>query len=491
MQKQNRPVLFIVDAIKSEMDFFAKILREDYALLMAMKGSHLFEIVVKEQPDLILLDVDMPEIDVYEVCKNLNGNDATTHIPVILISGDRRTEDEMSGFSAGVVDFIRRPLSPPMVLRRIASALIQKEQTYRLADLSDKLGRYLSPQVYESIFAGTQDSLIGAKRKKLTIFFSDIVGFTSTTERMEPEDMTSLLNSYLDRMASIALKHGGTIDKYIGDAVLIFFGDPVSKGYKNDALACVDMAIEMRDALKEMQQEWFDIGISTPFKVRMGINTGFCTVGNFGSKQLMDYTIIGGQVNVAARLEQNAPPDQILISHETWALVKDDFRCLGRAPIYVKGVQHSIRTYQVIGRGLTGSQDSSSPLGEMVWPARTVTADQTVADAMMSLRESGEWSCLIVLDGVYPIGMITKGRMDEIVRKETDKALFFQRPVTTVMDKELLVLPDESSLDKVARNALSREGNYTFDPIAVTRNGEFAGLVSVRCLMQRLLAPNP
>ncbi len=469
MQKRNRPVLFIVDAVKSEMDVFAKTLREDYILLMAMDGSHVFEIAVKEQPALILLCVDLPDIGGCEICRKLKGNDATANIPVILIAGAREEEDEIRGFEAGAVDFIRRPLSQPMVLRRVASALIQKEQADRLTDLSYKLGRYLSPQVYESIFFGTQDTLIGAKRKKLTIFFSDIVGFTSTTERMEPEDMTSLLNSYLDRMSSIALKHGGTIDKYIGDAVLIFFGDPVSQGHKTDALACVNMAIEMRDALKEMQQEWFDIGISTPFKVRMGINTGFCTVGNFGSKQLMDYTIIGGQVNVAARLEQNAPPDQILISHETWALVKDDFRCLGRAPIYVKGVQHSIRTYQVIGKNDLSGLDYPGTLGEMIWPAQTISADRAVSDAIMVLRKRGEWSSIVVLDGVYPIGMITKGRMDEIVSKETDKALFFNRPVTTVMDKELLVLPDDSSLDEVARSALSREGSYTFDPIVVTR----------------------
>ena len=491
MQRRNRPTIFIIDRSKPEMDVFAEILRDDYALLMAMNGSHLYEIAAKEQPDLILLDADLPEVDCHELGRKLKLSEPTRNIPLLLISGATCPEEEYSYFDSGVFDFIYRPLSPPMVLRRVASALIQKEQADRLAELSDKLGRYLSPQVYESIFEGTQDTLIGAKRKKLTIFFSDIVGFTSTTERMEPEDMTALLNNYLDRMASIALKHGGTIDKYIGDAVLIFFGDPVSKGHKEDAVACLNMAIEMRDAIKEMQQEWFELGISSPFKIRMGINTGFCTVGNFGSKQLMDYTIIGGQVNVAARLEQNAPPDQILISHETWALVKDDFRCLGRAPISVKGIQHSIRTYQVIGKADTVEKDIEGSLGEMVWPAQTISIDSKVSDALLRLRDSGEWACLVVLDGLSPVGMVTKGRMDEIVRGETDKALFLDRPVAVVMDKELLVLSAESGLEEVARSALSREGSYTFDPIAVTKNGEFAGLVSVRCLMQRMLSPNP
>jgi len=489
VQERSRPVVFVVNAVKPEMDIFAQILREDYTLLMAMSVHHVLEVAVREQPDLILLDADLKDVKSCDICKKLKSTDGTAHIPVILITGSRKSEDELHWFESGAVDFIRRPLSPPMVLRRVATALIQKEQSERLEGLSDKLGRYLSPQVYESIFYGKHDSLMGTKRKKLTIFFSDIVGFTSTTERMEPEDMTVLLNNYLDRMSSIAIKHGGTIDKFIGDAVLIFFGDPVSRGHKADAVACVNMAIEMREALKEMQQEWFDLGISSPFKVRMGINTGFCTVGNFGSKQLMDYTIIGGQVNVAARLEQNAPPDQILISHETWALVKDDFRCLGRAPISVKGIQHSIRTYQVIGRADAVTLDLPGSLGEMVWPAQTISIASKVSDALMKLRDSGEWACLIVLDGLSPVGMVTKGRMDEIVRRETDKALFLDRPVASVMDGELLVLPSESELDEVAKSALSREGSYTFDPIAVTRNGEFSGLVSVRCLMQRIVSP--
>jgi CBS domain-containing protein len=238
-----------------------------------------------------------------------------------------------------------------------------------------------------------------------------------------------------------------------------------------------------------MQQQWFDLGISSPFKVRMGINTGFCTVGNFGSKQLMDYTIIGGQVNVAARLEQNAPPDQILISHETWALVKDDFRCLGRAPIHVKGVPHSIRTYQVIGKAGDVKQELPGSLGEMVWPAKTISIDSKVSDALLNLRDSGEWSCLVVLDGLSPVGVITKWRMEEIVRMETDKALFMNCSVTVIMDKELLVLSAESDLAKAAKTALSREGTYTLDPLAVTRDGEFLGLVSVRCLMQTIINP--
>src|SRR6202140_1080003 len=142
-----------------------------------------------------------------------------------------------------------------------------------LATLSLKISRYISPQVYKSIFSGEKDVTIHTERKKLTIFFSDIKDFTSTTERMQPEEITRLLNEYFTAMSVIALKHGGTIDKFVGDAILVFFGDPETKGAGEDAKACVRMAIEMQDRLAELNAAWRKGGTEHPFRVRMGINT--------------------------------------------------------------------------------------------------------------------------------------------------------------------------------------------------------------------------
>lgn len=217
-----------------------------------------------------------------------------------------------------------------------------------LEGLSDKLSRYLSPQIRDSIFSGKQEGKIESHRKKLTVFFSDIRNFTETTDQMETEDLTDLLNNYLEEMSQIALKHGATIDKYIGDAIMIFFGDPESQGESADALACVEMAIEMRERIRVLQKIWMDKGISRPFHIRMGINTGYCTVGNFGSNERMDYTIIGSQVNLASRLESAAEPDQILISHETHSHVKDTIFLEKKDVIQVKGIHYDVQTYQVI-----------------------------------------------------------------------------------------------------------------------------------------------
>ena len=214
--------------------------------------------------------------------------------------------------------------------------------------LASKLSKYLSPQVYESIFSGKKNAIIEASRKKLTVFFSDIKGFTEITDRLEPEVLSSLLNNYLNEMSKIALKYGGTIDKFVGDAILIFFGDPETKGEKEDALACVSMAIEMRKRMQYLRAQWENQGISNPLEIRIGINTGYCNVGNFGSEDRLDYTIIGGEVNLASRLESNAKTGEILVSHETFALIKENITCEKKEEINVKGIAHKIQTYQVI-----------------------------------------------------------------------------------------------------------------------------------------------
>ena len=186
-----------------------------------------------------------------------------------------------------------------------------KEQQKRYTLLASNLTKYLSPQVWHSIFAGRKSATIESQRKKLTVFFSDIKGFTQLSEELEPEALTDILNQYLTEMSKIALKHGGTIDKFVGDSIMIFFGDPKTRGPKKDALAAVSMAIAMRRHMKVLRQQWQTQGIESPLQIRMGINTGYCTVGNFGAENRMDYTLIGKEVNLASRLESlaEAKPD--------------------------------------------------------------------------------------------------------------------------------------------------------------------------------------
>jgi class 3 adenylate cyclase len=263
----------------------------------------------------------------------------------------------------GVVRINPGPLSDQQlaVLRAFAAqAVIAIENTRMvnemrrtnaiLENVSHQLAKYISPQLYQSIITGERDVTIESKRKKLTIFFSDIVDFTEITDQLESEELTALLNEYLTEMSLIADKYGATFDKFIGDAIMCYFGDPESKGVKEDAGACVRMALEMRTRLHQLQSGWQDRGlIDRSFEARMGINTGYCTVGNFGSQDRMDYTLIGHEVNLAARLEANADSGGILLAAETYSLVKDWLLAEEREAITLKGFSKPVGTYRVIG----------------------------------------------------------------------------------------------------------------------------------------------
>ena len=214
--------------------------------------------------------------------------------------------------------------------------------------ISTKLYKYLSPQIHEQIFSGKQDAEVKSNRKKLTMFFSDIVGFTSISDELESEEITNLLNFYLNEMSDIALEYGGTIDKYIGDGLMIFFGDPDTLGVEEDAKKCVEMAFSMQKKMNELTGYWGKtFGLKKELQVRMGINTGFCTVGNFGSNDRLDYTAVGSAVNLASRLESAATPGAIMVSEETYLLVKQYFSFKDPKEIEIKGLLRKVKLYEL------------------------------------------------------------------------------------------------------------------------------------------------
>lgn len=221
-------------------------------------------------------------------------------------------------------------------------------KTQQMEDVSGQLAKYLSPQIYESIFSGKQNVEVKSYRKKITVFFSDIVNFTVISDKLESEELTALLNFYLNEMSQIALKHGATIDKYIGDAIMIFFGDPESFGIEEDARRCVAMAVEMQQRMAELWGYWSKhFGLKKDLEIRVGINTGYCTVGNFGSEDRLDYTVIGAAVNLASRLESAATPSGILVSEETYFQVKDYFSFDAPQQLELKGLERGVSAYEV------------------------------------------------------------------------------------------------------------------------------------------------
>ncbi|PAQ01943.1 adenylate/guanylate cyclase domain-containing protein [Mesorhizobium mediterraneum] len=272
-----------------------------------------------------------------------------------------------------------------ILLQRRQSALVQginkelSEANDFLAAISLKIAKYLSPQIYKSIFSGQKDVTIATERKKLTIFFSDVKDFTAIVERLQPEDLTVLLNEYFTEMSRIALKHGATVDKFIGDALLVFFGDPETQGIEEDARACLRMAVDMQRRLEQLNRVWRDRGVERPFRARMGINTGYCNVGNFGSDDRMDYTIIGAEANLAARLQSIAEPGGICLSYETYALVRDLVRARPLAPIAMKGISREVVPYEVEGL-----------LGELAQRPQVISEHATGLDLFLDVEAIDE-----------------------------------------------------------------------------------------------------
>jgi class 3 adenylate cyclase len=343
-----RPRILVVDDTEDNLFLMTAVLEDGYEVTTAASGAQALVMASAiATPDLILLDIMMPDMDGYEVMRRLRADPATQNIPVIFLTALTSTEEEQFGLDLGAVDYITKPISPPLVLARVKAHIERSTNALRLRALSQKLSRYLAPQVCQSLLDGTHDSEIRTQRKKLTVFFSDIKDFTASTARWQPEDITALLNSYFSEMSKIADEYGGTVDKFIGDAMVIFFGDPHSRGVREDALQCVRMARAMQQRMGELQILWDDRNMHKSFQIRIGINTGYCNVGNFGSELRMDYTIIGPEVNLAARLEQAAEPGGILMSGETWNLVRDEVNAEARPPVTAKGFAEPIEAWVV------------------------------------------------------------------------------------------------------------------------------------------------
>jgi class 3 adenylate cyclase len=247
------------------------------------------------------------------------------------------------------------------------SVAVRERQQRRLEEAYRQLGeakatlergtqlirRYVPAQLAEQLLSGRTDDDGTHQRRMLTICFADVENFTQMVDQMEPEHASRILNEYLSEMTAIAERAGGTVDKFVGDAVMILFGAPGALHEPALAVRAVEMALAMQERTAELAQKWFDEGTESPFRARIGINTGPASVGNFGSAGRMDYTAIGKQVNVAARVQSHCPAGSVLVTHATWALVKDRFDCVALANVTVKGIHHPIRVYEV--RGPIGS----------------------------------------------------------------------------------------------------------------------------------------
>jgi class 3 adenylate cyclase len=226
----------------------------------------------------------------------------------------------------------------------VAAADLQRR---RLRVAHGLIRRYVPEQVADAVLSGAPEAVGAHERRKLTVFFSDLVGFTDLSDELEPEDLAQVLHDYFTDMDAIARRHGGTVDDLVGDAILVLFGAPEMTDDRDQALRAVHMAIEMQQAMGPLNERWASAGIPETLTVRMGVNTGVATVGNFGSENRTKYTALGKQVNIAARIQAQCEPGKVLLSHSTWLLVRDEISCLPKGELTLKGLHRPMPAYEV------------------------------------------------------------------------------------------------------------------------------------------------
>jgi len=329
--------ILVVDDTPHNVKLLADLLTvKGYVVVTASSGAQALEKVETEQPDLVLLDVVMPEMSGYEVCRKIRGSRATATLPVVMVTALDPAQERVKGIEAGADDFLSKPISQQELLARVKSLLrikvlhdelgewsrtLEQRVEAQVAQLErlERLKRFFSPQLAEMIVSGDADDPLRSHRREITVVFLDLRGFTSFAETSEPEEVMGVLREYHAEMGRLILEHEGTLERFTGDGMMIFFNDPVSVP---DAPArAVRMAVAMRQRVDELLVRWRKRGYDLDFGV--GVAQGYATIGAIGFEGRLDYGAIGTVTNLAARLCGEAKPGQILISQRVYGAVED------------------------------------------------------------------------------------------------------------------------------------------------------------------------
>lgn len=303
------------------------VLENDYTVKLANNGARALKIASTTPPDLILLDIMMPEMDGYEVCERLKADSTTRHIPVIFVTALTDAANEQQGFDVGAVDYITKPISPPVVLARVKNHLALRKQAEELEawnmDLTkrvvdgvaererlDRLRRFFSPAVADLLLTGEEDHFLKTRRREIVVVFLDLRGYTEFTEIHGADEVMRVLGEYHAAMGELINAHGGTLERFTGDGMMIFFNDPVEVAHPY--LEAAKMAIDMQVRMKYLQKEWLPRGYCLTMGI--GIAQGIATIGAIGFEGRRDYGAIGGVTNFSARLCSKAAGGQILVS---------------------------------------------------------------------------------------------------------------------------------------------------------------------------------
>jgi adenylate cyclase len=371
----NPPRILIVDDNEMNRDILVTRLEtQGYDLSQAADGEEALAAAKEQLPDLILLDVMMPKLDGIEVTRRIKSDPNLPFMPIILVTAKAASEDVVTGLEAGADEYLTKPIDQMALVARVKSVLRLKELhdqvSAQAADLAvwnrtleervqqhlseieraKGLERFLSPQIARLILSSGNDAALESHRRAITVVFCDLRGFTAFSEATEPEEVMALLREYHTVLGTLVHKHEGTVERFAGDAIMVFFNDPVP--CPDPSLRAARMALEVRERIGELLAKWRKLGYELGFGV--GIAHGYATLGRIGFEGRFDYGAVGTVVNLAARLCADAKDGQILVETKVAAAIEGATSTEAAGEVVLKGFQRPVRVFNIIKGQRTG-----------------------------------------------------------------------------------------------------------------------------------------
>ena len=371
------PLILIVDDNPANVEILQmRLLANNYDIITATDGEMGLAMAKEKQPDLLLLDIMMPKIDGIEVCRRLKNDPTLPFMPIIMVTAKADSKDVILGLEAGSDEYLTKPVDHGSLVARVKSMLRIKdlhdktknqatqleaqaeqlknwnteleervEEQLKVLQRTRRLKRFLSPQLAELIVSTDQNELLKSHRQEITVVFCDLRGFTAFSELGEPEEVMGVLQDYHTEMGQLIFEYGGTLERFTGDGLMVFFNDPIPCDDPSEK--AVKMSVAMRDTVNELNSNWKKRGYDLGFGI--GVDKGYATLGRIGFEGRFDYAAIGTVTNTASRLCDSAHPDQILISQKVLVDVENIVSVEMVGDLVLKGLHRSINTYNVVG----------------------------------------------------------------------------------------------------------------------------------------------
>lgn len=364
---EHAPLLLVADDNPDMRAYLRHLLAPHYRLVEAEDGQQALELARTHRPEIIVTDVMMPHMTGHELLRAIRADEDLARTPVIFLTARAGNEARVEALEAGADDYLSKPFDENELLARVRNLLRARAQERELAELNRRLEakiseqmaelirtgelkRFLSPSVVEHVLSGVHHQQGPVQRRDVTILFVDIVGFTTLTSHLDADTLIELLNTYLREMTAIAVAHRGTVDKFIGDALMVLFGAPHAMPPEEQARNAVRAALAMRQEAIRLADEWVAHGVlRSRFDVHMGLDTGPCAVGLFGSELQRSYTAIGTPVNVAARLQYQAVRGEILCTQRVYELAAGTVKATPLGPMTLEGIVEPVEVVRIEG----------------------------------------------------------------------------------------------------------------------------------------------